>query len=87
MLSKNGRKTDKQLISEVDNMNCKETVTMLRSYDQSNEVEPGILTSSLKRIFAVKEEINALDLTEIMRVFFKYLYIPERLEALLDYGF
>ncbi|CAM6002164.1 unnamed protein product [Sphagnum balticum] len=57
---------------------------MLRCYDLSGEMSEGVLKQALKKIVAVEREMNALDLADVISIYLKYEYLPEKLEALLD---
>jgi hypothetical protein len=73
-MSHNGRPCDEALIECIESLNCVETITMLRCYDQSDKVTSELLDKIFIKLLSVRSEFNVLDLSDFMRIYLKHKY-------------
>ena len=83
-LSHNGRPCDVNLISCLDSLNCVETITLLRCYDQSNSLTPSLLTSIFKKLLRLRDEFNVLDLSDFLHIFLKHSFKHPSFNPLIE---
>lgn len=74
---KNGDTMDKELLEQIDKMNLKEVVTVMRMADQSGLITPEVLQRLGHHFKLRKKETNVLDLSHGLELFGKYKYLPQ----------
>lgn len=47
---------------------------MLRCYDLSNSMTPQILSKALKKLKAIKNEFNVLDISDLINLYLKHKF-------------
>jgi hypothetical protein len=71
-LANNGRQCDKAIIEHLDSYNAVETITMLRCYDKGDQMTKEILGKTLKKLLAIRNEFNVLDISDIICIYLKH---------------
>ena len=68
----------------IEQLNCVETIKMLRCYDMSNLLTTRYLLKILKKLYIVSSEFNVLDLADVINIYSKHNLSSPKYEKLIS---